>query len=62
MHRFLRLSVFSVSVMTALPALAEEGDPLANSVLLPGWVGFALLGLAILLVIILRVWSSRGPS
>jgi len=45
----------------ALPALAQE-DPLANSVLLPNIVGWGLLGLAVVLVILLRLWSSRGPQ
>lgn len=49
-------------LLSALPALAEEGDPLANSVLLPGAVGWALFGLALLLVVIFRLWSGRGPS
>ena len=49
-------------LLTALPALAEEGDPLANSVLLPGTVGWVLFGLALLLVVIFRLWSGRGPS
>lgn len=48
-------------LLTALPALAQEGDPLASSVLLPGVVGFALAGLAVLLVVLFRLWSSRGP-
>lgn len=48
-------------LLTALPALAQEGDPLANSVLLPGVVGFALAGLAVLLFLLLLLWSARGP-
>jgi heme/copper-type cytochrome/quinol oxidase subunit 4 len=48
-------------LLTALPVLAQEGDPLANSVLLPGVVGFALAGLAILLVVLFRLWTMRGP-
>jgi hypothetical protein len=48
-------------LLTALPALAQEGDPLAHSVLLPGTVGFALAGLAILLVVLFRLWTMRGP-
>ena len=49
-------------LLAALPALAEEGDPLANSVLLPGAVAWVLFGLALLLVVIFRLWSGRGPS
>ena len=48
-------------LLTALPALAQEGDPLAHSVLLPGTVGFALAGLAVLLVVLFRLWTMRGP-
>lgn len=47
-------------LLTALPALAQE-DPLANSVLLPGVVGFVLAGLAVLLFLLLLLWSARGP-
>jgi len=49
-------------LLAAVPVLAEEGDPLAKSVLLPGVVGWVLFGLALLLAIIFRVWSGRGPS
>jgi hypothetical protein len=45
----------------AIPALASEGDPLANSVLLPGVVGWVMVGLALLLVVIFRLWAGRGP-
>jgi hypothetical protein len=48
-------------LMAALPVLAQEGDPLAHSVLLPGTVGFALAGLAVLLFLLLLLWSARGP-
>ena len=54
------LSIVALLV-AALPALAQE-DPLANSVLLPNVVGWGLLGLAVVLVILLRLWSSRGPQ
>ncbi len=54
------LSIVALLV-AALPALAQE-DPLANSVLLPNIIGWGLLGLAVLLVILLRLWSSRGPQ
>ena len=48
-------------LLTAHPALAQEGDPLAHSVLLPGTVGFVLAGLAALLFLLLLLWSARGP-
>ncbi len=61
-----RLPVILLAILAlltaALPALAEEGDPLAKSVLLPGVVGWVLFGLALLLIIVFRLWSGRGPS
>jgi hypothetical protein len=60
-----RLPLFLMTILalllTALPALAQEGDPLANSVLLPSAVGWALAGLAALLFLLLLLWSARGP-
>mgnify|MGYP003377105479 CR=1 FL=1 len=60
-----RLPVILLTILAlllkALPALAQEGDPLAHSVLLPGTVGFALAGLAVLLFLLLLLWSARGP-
>lgn len=62
MRRLPHLILTLVSLLLmALPALAQEGDPLANSVLLPNVVGWGLLGLALLLVILFRVWTMRGP-
>jgi len=61
-----RLPVILITLLAlfvaALPALAQEGDPLAEAVLLPGVVGWALLGVAIVLVILFRLWTSRGPN
>ncbi len=54
--------VIVMLLLTVLPALAEEGDPLANSVLLPGTVGWAMFALAIVLVVVFRLWSRRGPN
>jgi hypothetical protein len=45
-----------------LPALAQEGDPLAHSTLLPQAVGWAMAGLAVLLVILFILWTRRNPS
>lgn len=47
---------------TALPALADEGDPLANSVLLSGMIGWAMFGLAILFMLLFILWTRRGPN
>jgi hypothetical protein len=63
MRHLLFFSIMILGLMAvALPALASEGDPLANSVLLPGVVGWSLLGLALLLVIVFRLWVGRGPQ
>lgn len=56
------LAVLSLMLVAALPVLAEEGDPLANSVLLPGTVAWAMVGLAIVLVVLFRLWTRRGPQ
>jgi hypothetical protein len=60
-----RLSIILLATaalfLVAQPALAQEGDPLAGAVLLPGVVGWGLLGLAVVLVILFRLWTSRGP-
>jgi len=61
MRRSAVLLSIAALLVAALPALAQE-DPLANSVLLPNIVGWGLLGLAVVLVILLRLWSSRGPQ
>lgn len=56
------LAVLSLMLVAALPVMAEEGDPLANSVLLPGTVAWAMVGLAIVLVVLFRLWTRRGPQ
>lgn len=56
------LSVMLMLLLSALPAFASEGDPLANSVLLPGTVGWAMFGLAILMMILFILWTRRGPN
>lgn len=56
------LSVMLMLLLSALPAFASEGDPLANSILLPGTVGWAMFGLAILMMILFILWTRRGPN
>lgn len=56
------LAVLSLILVAALPVMAEEGDPLANSVMLPGTVAWAMVGLAIVLVVLFRLWTRRGPN
>ena len=48
-------------LLTALPALAQEGDPLAHSVLVPPTVAWVMVGLAVLAFLLLLLWSARGP-
>ena len=47
---------------SALPALAQEEGPLANSVLLTGSTAWALVGLAVLLMLLFVLWARRGPN
>jgi hypothetical protein len=49
-------------IMTTLPALADEGDPLAESVLLSGTIGWALAGLAVVMMLLFILWTRRGPQ
>ena len=48
-------------LLTVLPALAQEGDPLAHSVLVPPTVAWVMVGLAVLAFVFLLLWSARGP-
>ena len=61
-----RLSVFlflSVAMaMSALPALAQEENPLANAVLFTGTTAWGMVGLAVLLMILFILWARRGPN
>ena len=61
-----RLSVIllwlAATIMTTLPALADEGDPLAESVLLSGTIGWALAGLAVVKMLLFILWTRRGPQ
>lgn len=59
---FLILPVLLWVVATTLPALAQEGDPLAHSTLLPNAVGWALAGLAVLLMVLFVLWARRSPQ
>jgi hypothetical protein len=60
--RRLSLVLLLLMAMPALPALAQESDPLAHSTLLPQAVGWALAGLAVLLVILFVLWTRRNPG
>jgi hypothetical protein len=61
MRRTYTLFATLVLLLTsALPAFAAEGDPLAEAVLMPGWFGFAMVGLAIVLILIFAALARRG--
>lgn len=47
-------------LLSAFPALAAEGDPLAKSVLLPGWFAFLMVVLAITLMLALFALGQRA--
>lgn len=55
------LLIFAM-LAAALPALADEGDPLAESVLLNGTIGWAMFGLALLMMLLFILWTRRGPQ
>ena len=62
MRRFPVFLLTALALMlTALPALAQEGDPLAHSVLVPATVAWVMVGLAVLAFVLLLLWSARGP-
>jgi hypothetical protein len=61
-----RLSVITILLTallaTALPALAQEENPLANSVLLTAATAWGMVGLAALLMLLFILWTRRGPN
>ena len=62
MRRFPGILLTTLALLlTALPALAQEGDPLAHSVLVPPTVAWVMVGLAVLAFLLLLLWSARGP-
>lgn len=54
------LATLAILLSSALPALAAGGDPLAESTLLPGWFGLAMVGLALVLMLIFAALARRG--
>jgi hypothetical protein len=59
-RRFMALLLTGACLLLpVLPAAAQEEDPLATAVLLPGAVAWFLVALAIVLIIALRLWM-RG--
>lgn len=61
--RRLTVTLFLLFAMpaAALPVLADEGDPLAKSVMLSGTVGWIMVGLAVVMMLLLVLWTRRGP-
>lgn len=60
MRRYYVLFLTIALLAAAAPVFAEEGDPLANSVLIPGTVGAALAALAGLLVLVFFFMARRA--
>ncbi len=47
---------------SALPALAQEEGPLANSLLLTGTTAWIMVGVTVLLMLLFILWARRGPN
>lgn len=63
MRRIITILTLLFTLAVAVPAaFAAEGDPLANSVLLHGMVGWAMVGLALLLMALFILRTRRGPN
>ncbi len=63
MRRIITILTLLFTLAAAAPAaFAAEGDPLANSVLLHGMVGWAMVGLALLLMALFILRTRRGPN
>lgn len=63
MRRFSFIAVLLLLLLgSALPALAQEEGPLANSLLLTGSTAWAMVGLAVLLMLLFVLWARRGPN
>ncbi|MEZ4517189.1 MAG: hypothetical protein R3C44_10245 [Chloroflexota bacterium] len=54
------LGTLAALLVSALPTFASEGDPLAESILVPGWFALAMVGLAVLLILIFAGLARRG--
>lgn len=63
MRRIITILTLLFTLAAAVPAaFAAEGDPLANSVLLHGMAGWAMVGLALLLMALFILRTRRGPN
>jgi len=63
MHRISFIALLLLLILgSALPALAQEEGPLANNLLLTGSTAWAMVGLAVLLMLLFIVWARRGPN
>lgn len=64
MMRRLALIILSGMTMlvTAMPAAAQGENPLDIAVLLPGLVGWIMVGLALLLMVLFVLWTRRDPG
>jgi hypothetical protein len=61
-----RLSTIGVTLLltlaAALPALAQEENPLAHARLFTGGTAWGMIGVTVLLMILFMVWARRGPN
>lgn len=60
MRRYYVLALNLALLLAAAPVFAEGGDPLANSVLIPGSVGAGLAALAGVLVVVFFMLARRA--
>lgn len=60
MRRYYVLALTLALLLAAAPVFAEGGDPLANSVLIPGSVGAGLAALAGVLVVVFFMLARRA--
>ena len=56
------LMLLLIMLAVTRPALAQEENPLAHAVLFTGTTGWALVGLAALLMVLFILWTRRGPN
>ena len=62
-RRFSAIAILLTTLFApALPALAQEENPLANAVLLPVATAWVMVGLALLLMFLLFLRTRQGPN
>ncbi len=59
---YVLLGTLVALLLGTMPALAAQEDPLAHSTLLPGALALAMVGLAIVLMVIFAMLARRGTA